>query len=225
MEQKSDQQSSSDRTNGSAEPQKPGAPQAYPNPELVTSEIKHGTRPGDVYLRREQPYHNVFRRVGPGHFVATPASDRPESPVERTYRAIKRVLIGRPLETSEEIHQRLTKVKALAVFGSDAISSSAYATEAALIILMAAGNGALNISFYTALAIALLLSMVAFSYRQTVYAYPHGGGSYNVSRENLGRIAGLVAAAALLIDYVLTVSVSIVAGAANVTSALVASGY
>src|SRR5581483_11296891 len=75
------------------------------------------------------------------------------------------------------------------------------------------------------LAIALLLSMVAFSYRQTVYAYPHGGGSYNVSRENLGKLPGLVAASALLIDYVLTVSVSIVAGAAAVSSALIASGY
>ena len=74
------------------------------------------------------------------------------------------------------------------MFGSDAISSSAYATEAALVILVAAGNGALGISFYTALAIALLLFMVAFSYRQTVYAYPHGGGSYNVSRENLGKL-------------------------------------
>ncbi|MGE5265672.1 MAG: APC family permease [Acidobacteriota bacterium] len=224
MEQKPDQQSSSGQSNGSGEPRNPSASQSPLNPELVTSELKHGPRPGDVYLRREQPYHHVFRRVGPGHFVATAASDRPESRFERAYRAIKRVLIGRPLETAEEIHQRLTKVKALAVFGSDAISSSAYATEAALVILMAAGNGALNISFYTALAIALLLSMVAFSYRQTVYAYPHGGGSYNVSRENLGQLPGLVAASALLIDYVLTVAVSIVAGAAAVTSALIASG-
>jgi amino acid transporter len=129
------------------------------------------------------------------------------------------------METAEEIHQRLNKFKALAVFGSDAISSSAYATEAALVILMAAGNGALSVSFYAAVAIALLLSMVAFSYRQTVYAYPHGGGSYNVSRENLGILPGLVAASALLIDYVLTVAVSIVAGSAAVVSALLASGF
>jgi amino acid transporter len=90
---------------------------------------------------------------------------------------------------------------------------------------MAAGNGALHISFFTALAIALLLSMVAFSYRQTVYAYPHGGGSYNVSRQNLGQTAGLVAAAALLIDYIMTVAVSIAAGTAAVTSALIAAGF
>jgi len=89
---------------------------------------------------------------------------------------------------------------------------------------MVAGNGALHISFYTALAVAVLLSMVAFSYRQTVYAYPHGGGSYNVSRQNLGQMAGLVAAAALLIDYVMTVAVSIAAGSFAVTSALVAAG-
>jgi len=101
-----------------------------------------------------------------------PETDRPHTIFERGYRTVKRVLIGRPLETSEEIHQRLTKIKALAVFGSDAISSSAYATEAALLILVAAGNGALGISFYTALAIAVMLSVVAFSYRQTVYAYP-----------------------------------------------------
>ncbi len=195
------------------------------NVELTSSEIQRGTRPGDVYLRHGRPFHHIFRRVGPGHFVALPGSDRPVHPLEKGYRAVKRVLIGRPLETAAEVHERLTKIKALAIFGSDAISSSAYATEASLVILMAAGNGALGISFYTALAIAFLLSVVAFSYRQTVYAYPHGGGSYNVSRENLGQLPGLVAASALLIDYVLTVAVSIVAGSAAVTSALIASGF
>jgi amino acid transporter len=202
-----------------------GAPSKKINPELTISEVRRGVRPGDVYVRMRQSHRKLFRRVGPGHFVVTAESDRPETWLERGYRALKQVLIGRPLETAEEVHQRLTKVKALAVFGSDAISSSAYATEASLVILMAAGNAALGISFYTALAIAVMLSIVGFSYRQTVYAYPHGGGSYNVSRENLGQIPGLVAAAALLIDYVLTVAVSIVAGSAAVTSALIASGY
>lgn len=195
------------------------------NPELTISEIKHGVRPGDVYVRMRQSHTKFFRRVGPGHFVATPETDQPTSALERGYRAIKKVLVGRPLETSEEIHQRLTKLKALAVFGSDAISSSAYATEASLAILMAAGNAALGITFYISIAIAVMLSIIAFSYRQTVHAYPHGGGSYNVSRENLGQLPGLIAAAALLIDYVLTVAVSIVAGSAAVTSALIASGY
>jgi len=195
------------------------------NPELLFREKRGGVRPGDTYVRVQAPFHRYFRRVGPGHFVATPEVTRPIGRFEKAYRRMKGMLIGHPLETSEEIHERLNKVKALAVFGSDAISSCAYATEETLIVLLAAGSGALYISQYTALAIALLLSMVAFSYRQTVYAYPHGGGSYNVSRENLGQLPGLVAASALLIDYILTVSVSIVAGAAAVSSALIASGY
>lgn len=195
------------------------------NVDLTISAVKYGKLPGDVYVRREQPYQHLFRSVGPGHFVAMPESNRPAHVLEKGYRLFKKILIGRPLETAEEIHQRLNKVKALAVFGSDAISSSAYATEAALVILMAAGNGALNISFYAAVAIAVLLSVIAFSYRQTVYAYPQGGGSYNVSCENLGTLPGLVAASALLIDYVLTVAVSIVAGSAAVISALLASGF
>ncbi len=202
-----------------------GAPARKINPDLTIAEIKHGVRPGDVYVRMRQPHSHIFRKVGPGHFVATPASDVPTSSWERGYRLLKKILVGRPLETAEEIHQRLNKVKSLAVFGSDAISSSAYATEAALIVLVAAGNGALGIVFYTSIAIAVMLSIIAFSYRQTVYAYPHGGGSYNVSRENLGTLPGLIAASALLIDYVLTVAVSIVAGSAAVISALLASGY
>ena len=202
-----------------------GVPARKINPDLTFSEIKHGVRPGDVYVRMRQPHSHIFRRVGPGHFVAMPGSDLPTSVFGRGYRVLKRILVGRPLETSEEIHQRLNKVKALAVFGSDAISSSAYATEASLVILMVAGNAALGFSLYTALAVAFMLSIVAFSYRQTVHAYPQGGGSYNVSRENLGQLPGLIAGAALLIDYILTVAVSIVAGSAAVTSALIAAGY
>lgn len=195
------------------------------NPDLTVTEIRRGTRPGDVYLRVTHPHERFFRRVGPGHFVATPETDRPDNVVERGYRAVKKLLIGRPLETAQEVHQRLNKLKALAVFGSDAISSSAYATEASLVILMVAGNRALGVTFYISVAIAVMLSIIAFSYRQTVHAYPQGGGSYNVSRENLGQLPGLIAAAALLIDYVLTVAVSIVAGSAAVTSALIVSGY
>ncbi len=194
------------------------------NPDLTSRELRHGSREGDVYVRVHEPYRRQFRRIGPGHFEATQESNPPGSALEQAYRTVKRFLIGQPMETAREVHERLDKVRALAVFGADPISSCAYATEETLLVLMAAGSGALYISQYTALAISLLLSMVAFSYRQTVYAYPHGGGSYNVSRENLGQTAGLVAAAALLIDYVLTVSVSIVAGAAAVSSALYASG-
>lgn len=200
-----------------------GAPKI--NPDLIVSEIRHGARPGDKYVRLHRTHARAFRKVGPGHFVATPASNLPASTFERVYRAVKRVLVGQPLETAEEIHERLTKVKGLAVFGSDVISSSAYATEATLIVLMVAGNQALGITFYTALAVALMFATIAFSYRQTIHAYPQGGGSYRVSRENLGTFAGLVAGAALLIDYVLTVAVSIAAGSAAVVSAFIASGY
>ena len=193
-------------------------------PDLIISEVKKGGRVGDSYVRTRQSHPQYFRKVGPAHFVATPESDRPAGLFARIYRALKRIIIGRRLETAEEIHERLNKFKALAVFGSDAISSSAYATEAALVILVASGNGALHIAFYTAIATVVLLGIVAFSYRQTVYAYPNGGGSYIVSRENLGVFPGLLAAAALMIDYVLTVSVSISAGSAAVTSAIIASG-
>ena len=179
-------------------------------------------RSGDVDTRVKKP--RLFRKVRPGYFIATPESDIPEGSVQRAFRQFKHIIIGRPLLTIEETYERLTNIKAIAVFGSDAISSSAYATEAAIVVLMAAGSTAIGVSFYISIAIAILLSMVAFSYRQTVHAYPQGGGTYSVSRENLGLIPGLTAAAALMVDYVLTVSVSIVAGAMAITSALSVSG-
>ena len=197
----------------------------------MTDDKNHGFSEQDFKGELEQidpnPSGELFRRFfyeNGGHLVATPEASAGENGIQRGIQKIKATIIGKPLFSKDEIHERLTKFKALAVFGSDAISSCAYATEASLMVLMVAGNGALHISFFTALAIALLLSMVAFSYRQTVYAYPHGGGSYNVSRQNLGQMAGLIAAAALLIDYIMTVAVSIAAGSAAVTSALLAAG-
>jgi amino acid transporter len=133
--------------------------------------------------------------------------------------SLRRLLIGSPLATNQAIHQRLTKVKALAVFSSDALSSSAYATEAILLVLIAAGTGALSLSMPIALGIAALLLIVAFSYFQTIHAYPNGGGAYIVAKSNLGTMPGLIAAASLLIDYTLTVAVSISAGVAALTSA------
>ncbi|MDD5189948.1 MAG: APC family permease [Dehalococcoidales bacterium] len=195
------------------------------SPELTTSEPKKGKLSGDNYVRIRRPYRDIFKTIAPGRFVATAKSNVPQNALGRSYQNIKRFFVGRPLFSHEEPSQRLNKVRALAIFGSDAISSSAYATEASLVVLMAAGNGALHISFFTAIAIAALLSMVAFSYRQTVYAYPHGGGSYNVSRQNLGKLPGLIAAAALLIDYVMTVAVSIAAGTQAIISAGITSGY
>ena len=133
--------------------------------------------------------------------------------------SLKRVLIGSPLRTEDLAHERLSNLKALAVFSSDALSSVAYATEEILLVLVAAGTGALGVSLPVGIGIAILLAIVALSYRQTIFAYPHGGGSYLVSKENIGTWAGLTAGSALLIDYVLTVAVSIAAGVAAITSA------
>ncbi|MGE3539156.1 MAG: APC family permease [Candidatus Tectimicrobiota bacterium] len=132
---------------------------------------------------------------------------------------LKRLLLGTPLPTDRARHERLSKVIGLAVFSSDALSSVAYASEEILLILIAAGSLALAISWPIALAIVALLVIVATSYYQTIHSYPSGGGAYTVSRENLGVRAGLIAGAALMIDYVLTVSVSIAAGVAAITSA------
>jgi amino acid transporter len=131
----------------------------------------------------------------------------------------RRLLIGKPLATSQAIHQRLSKTKALAVFSSDALSSTAYATEAILLVLIAAGTAALSVSMGIAVGIAGLMVLVAISYYQTIQAYPNGGGAYIVAKENLGKFPGLVAAASLLIDYTLTVAVSVSAGTAALTSA------
>src|SRR6266542_6128833 len=133
---------------------------------------------------------------------------------------LKRLFVGRPLATEQLAHERLSKRIALAVFSSDALSSVAYATEAILIALLAAGQLALGFAPAIAIGIALLLITVSFSYRQTIIAYPQGGGTYIVSRENLGTTPSLVAASALLIDYVLTVAVSMSAAVAAITSAV-----
>ncbi len=133
--------------------------------------------------------------------------------------SLKRVVLGRALASHKLEHQLLPKTLALPVFSSDPLSSNAYATEEMMLVLVAAGAGALVYRVPIALVIATVLVIVIVSYRQTVRAYPHGGGSYIVARENLGTFPGLVAAAALLTDYVLTVSVSVVAGVLAITSA------
>ena len=137
------------------------------------------------------------------------------------YSLLKRLLVGRPLSNAEAEHQRISKFLALPVFSSDAISSTAYAAEEILFVTaVGASSLALGLGVLTpiALSVALLLAIVVFSYRQTIYAYPTGGGSYVVSRENLGRGVSMVAGASLLVDYVLTVAVSISAGVAALVS-------
>src|SRR5688500_11703640 len=135
------------------------------------------------------------------------------------YSVLKRLLLGRPLRSAEQEHQRLIKLIALAIFSSDAISSTAYATEEILHVLVPhAGMGALRYLIPISLVVVVLLAIVVFSYRQTIFAYPSGGGSYIVSRENLGETPSLVAGASLLVDYVLTVAVSISSGVAAILS-------
>jgi amino acid transporter len=131
----------------------------------------------------------------------------------------KRVLFGQPLPSDRLEHERLNKKTALAVLSSDAISSVAYATEQTLLVLAVLGTAALNFVIPISAVIVGLLVLVAVSYRQTIFAYPKGGGSYTVAKDNLGTSPGLVAAAALLTDYILTVSVSISSGVAAITSA------
>ncbi len=134
--------------------------------------------------------------------------------------SMKRLLLGRALHNEESAHQRLSNPIGLAVFSSDALSSTAYATGEILLILAVAGTSALTLTWPISIAIGLLLILVVTSYRQTIKAYPKGGGSYRVASDNLGIYAGLVAGAALLVDYTLTVAVSVSAGTAAVTSAL-----
>lgn len=133
---------------------------------------------------------------------------------------VKRLLVGVPMPLAQARHERLSKTVALAVFASDPLSSVAYATEEILLVLILAGSAALSYSLPVALGIAGLLAIVVTSYRQTVAAYPQGGGAYLVAKDNIGRYSALTAAAALLVDYVLTVAVSVVAGIAALTSAV-----
>jgi amino acid transporter len=167
-----------------------------------------GRKAGDRRVRVERPHSVYFRYAGPNQLVAKPNASVPRTPMGRALVRAKAALIGRPLANEEEIGERLSKRKALPIFSSDAISSSAYATEEILRVLVLGGAAAFLLSVETAAAIAFLLAVVALSYRQVCRAFPNGGGSYAVARQELTPLLGLVAAAALLIDYVMTVAVS-----------------
>jgi amino acid transporter len=167
-----------------------------------------GRKAGDRRVRVERPHSVYFRYAGPNQLVAKPNASAPRTPMGRAVVRAKAILIGRPLANEEEIGERLAKKKALAIFSSDAISSSAYATEEILRVLVLGGAAAVLLSVQVAIAITLMLSVVALSYRQVCRAFPNGGGAYAVARQELTPLLGLVAAAALLIDYVMTVAVS-----------------
>jgi amino acid transporter len=179
-----------------------------------------GRKAGDRRVRIERPYAALFRYAGPGQLVAREAASRPRTPLGRALARVRAVLFGRPLSIHEEIEERLPKKKALAIFSSDPISSSAYATEEILRVLVLTGAGFLFLSLPVAAAIALLLFIVSTSYRQIGFAYPSGGGAYAVARANLPTVASLVAAGALLVDYVMTVAVSTASAVEQIISAV-----
>jgi amino acid transporter len=135
-------------------------------------------------------------------------------------RRLRRALLGAPIPTSKAHHERLSPLLGLPVFSSDALSSVAYATEAILTVLILSSEAALKQQMAISIAIVALIAIITISYQQTIQAYPSGGGSYIVASENLGPIAGVIAGAALLIDYILTVSVSVAAGVDSILSAL-----
>ncbi|MCL4544733.1 MAG: APC family permease, partial [Chloroflexi bacterium] len=172
---------------------------------------------GGFYVRVRSS--EQFEMADPGVLRATRLASVSDSPIGRATAVAKRVLVGDPLSLRSYTHERLTKIKALAVLSSDAISSVAYGPEAILLVLMVAGTSSYSLSLPIAAAIVLLMIIVGASYRQTIRAYPKGGGSYIVARDNLGDIPGLTAAAALMTDYTLTVAVSVAAGISAIIGA------
>ena len=170
-------------------------------------------------MRVARPHARYFRYAGPGVMTARREALAPTQPVGRLIWTLRRAIFGRLLASAEEIEERLSKVKALATFSSDNLSSVAYATEAIMFTLLAAGTGAFWLVMPISALIVTIFVIIVISYRQTIRAYPSGGGSYIVAKENLGTTPALIAAAALLTDYVLTVSVSVAAGILAIVSA------
>jgi amino acid transporter len=179
---------------------------------LEWREIHQGAHPGDQFVRLAR--HRSFRRLGTGRYEIRGTLNHPG-----VYTRLKRLVIGEPLATAAAGHERLTKLKALAVLSSDALSSVAYATEEIMRVLLLAGTAALTASLPIGGVLVVLLFVVGFSYRQTIKAYPNGGGSYIVAKDNLGTLPGLAAAGSLLTSYTLTVAVSVAAGVKALTSA------
>jgi amino acid transporter len=183
---------------------------------LEWRELHQGARPGDQFVRLAR--HRAFKRLGTGRYEIRGSLNRPAG-LTGVYTRLKRLVIGEPLATAAAGHERLTKLKALAVLSSDALSSVAYATEEIMRVLLLAGTAALTSSLPIGGVLVVLLFVVGFSYRQTIKAYPNGGGSYIVAKDNLGTLPGLAAAGSLLTSYTLTVAVSVAAGVKALTSA------
>ncbi len=162
----------------------------------------------------------LFVEPSPDHLVASAAGSAPIHDLGKATTAARRFILGRPISNAEEGEERLSKTLALPIFSSDAISSSAYASEEILIVLASAGASYLAFGPVIALAVGLLLAIVALSYRQVCFGFPKGGGAYAVAKSTLGTGPALIAASSLVIDYVLTAAVSTAAGVAAITSAL-----
>ncbi|HEX2626372.1 MAG TPA: APC family permease [Candidatus Limnocylindrales bacterium] len=169
-------------------------------------------------MRITRAHEPFFRYSGAGSLVARPEANIPRTRSGRTIARVRTVLFGRPLSIYDEVRERLGVIPGLSIFASDNISSSAYATEEIMRVLALAGAATLSLTMPITIGIVLVLGIVVTSYRQTIAAYPNGGGSYIVASDNLGTLPGLIAAAALLTDYVLTVAVSVAAGVAALTS-------
>jgi amino acid transporter len=171
-------------------------------------------------VRVDRPHAQFFRYAGPGTLVARETASVPRTRTGRFLSDLRHAVFGRALSIHEDLEERLTKKKALAIFSSDAISSSAYATEEILRVLVLGGTAALFLSMPVAIAIAILLAVVSTSYRQIGYVYPNGGGAYAVARANFPTIFALIAAGSLLVDYIMTVAVSTTSAVEQVISAV-----
>lgn len=204
----------SDAEASGAEPTVESRSEVYPDDTgLSLKQVVRGGLPGNQYIRINP--HPDFQRIGPG--VITP---RPELHEPRTMGGhVRRFLLGKPISTASELLERVGIPEGLAIFAASNISSSAYASEEIMRVLILAGAAALALTMPITLVILGVLIIVVISYSQVIRAYPNGGGSYIVAHENLGAFAGLTAAAALLTDYILTVAVSVSAGVTALTSA------
>ena len=178
-----------------------------------------GRKLGDRRVVVDRPHARYFRYLGPGVLEAKLEAQAPRTAQQRRMARLRAILFGRPLSSAAELSERLPIWKALPVFSSDVMSSVAYATGAMMLILVGAGQVQFQYVLGLSVVVVALLVIVTFSYRQTIRAYPNGGGSYIVAHANLGVLAGLVAAGSLLTDYVLTVSVSVSAGIQAIYSA------
>ncbi|MEX2159728.1 MAG: APC family permease [Dehalococcoidia bacterium] len=217
-----DEQQPGDPNEGGADSGRPPAEgrSAPLTPDLELREIRRGAKPGSRYVRVQRRSERAFERLEEGEYRATAIALRPRTRLEGVWLNFKRIVVGAPLATSQLLEERLSKLKALAVYSSDMLSSSAYATEEILLVLLLAGPVFFNWSIPISIAIAVLVVVVAVSYSQVIRGYPNGGGSYAVAKANLGTTPALLAGASLVVDYILTVAVSTAAGVAAIVSAV-----